>query len=60
MAQQIAWTTLQVPGSLAPTGNPRDTAGMQSAADSRCPRCERRNSEQKCNGVLGDPVHLGS
>lgn len=55
MAQTIAWTTLTVPGSLAVTGNPVDTASMQSCADGRCARCERRFSEQKCPGVLGDP-----
>jgi hypothetical protein len=57
---QIAWTTLQVPGSMAPTGNPRDTAALQSAAEGRCPRCERGHLEVQCPGVQGDPVHLGS
>lgn len=60
MAQQIAFTSNQVPGSLTVTGNPRDTAAMQSAADSRCPRCERRFSEQKCAGVDGHFTHLGN
>lgn len=60
MAQQIAFTSNQVPGSLTVTGNPRDTASMQSAADSRCPRCERRQSELKCGGVFGEFVHLGN
>lgn len=60
MAQQIAWTANQVPGSLTVTGNPRDVASMQSAADSRCPRCERRLSELKCSGVHGSFTHLGN
>lgn len=59
MAQQIAFTTVQVPGSLAVTGNPLDTASMQSCADGRCARCERRFSELKCPQVLGDPVRMG-
>jgi hypothetical protein len=56
----IAWTTLTVPGSLAVTGNPRDTAAMQTATDGRCPRCERHLSEPKCSGVEGEITHLGA
>ena len=55
-----AWTSNTVPGSLTVTGNPRDTASMQSAADSRCPRCERPLSEYHCAGVEGEFIHLGS
>jgi hypothetical protein len=56
----IAWTTLTVPGSLAVTGNPADTAGHQSAAGGRCPRCERGHQEVQCPGVEGEVTHLGS
>jgi len=59
MAQQLAWTSNQVPGSLSVTGNPADSAVHQSAAAGRCPRCERRRQELQCPGVIGDPVHLG-
>ena len=56
----IAWTSNTVPGSLTVTGNPRDVASTQSAADSRCPRCERRLTEIKCSGVEGEFIHSGS
>lgn len=55
-----AWTTLTVPGSLAVTGNPRDTAALQSAAEGRCPRCERGRMETPCPGVYGEVTHLGN
>jgi hypothetical protein len=54
------WTTLQVPGSLAVTGDPRDTASHLPAAGGRCPRCERMQWEQKCPGFMRTPVHLGN
>jgi hypothetical protein len=60
MAQQIAWTTTQVPGSLAVTGNPADSTSHQQSADGRCPRCERNRWEVPCAGVLGEVNHLGN
>ena len=60
MAQQIAFTSNQVPGSMSVTGVPADTTGKVSVADGRCPRCERGRHETPCSGVDGEPVHLGN
>jgi hypothetical protein len=54
----IAWTTATVPGSVAATGNPVDSATVQSG-NGRCPRCERGHGEIPCTGVYGTIVHLG-
>jgi hypothetical protein len=59
MAQQTAWTSNQVPGSLTVTGNPADTNSHQSTGG-RCPRCERMLTEPACPGVAGTFIHLGS
>jgi hypothetical protein len=55
-----AFTSNQVPGSLSVTGAPADSTTHQSAADGRCPRCERYRTEIQCPGVEGDLIHLGS
>lgn len=60
MAQQTAWTSNQVPGSLTITGIPADTTSRQSAGGGRCPRCERQRWEIACPGVAGEILHLGS
>lgn len=60
MAQQLAWTSNQVPGSLTATGNPADSNSHQQSADGRCPRCERQRWEPQCGGVLGELNHPGS
>jgi hypothetical protein len=59
MAQQTAFTTAEVPGSLAVTGVPADSNSHQSA-NGRCPRCERMLTEPACPGVLGEVIHLGN
>jgi hypothetical protein len=49
-----------VPGSVTTTANaPADTASHQSS-NGRCPRCERMRHENRCPGVYGEIVHLGS
>jgi hypothetical protein len=57
---KIAWVVNEVPGSISVTGVPADTTGKVSAADGRCPRCERGRHETPCPGVAADPVHLGN
>jgi hypothetical protein len=54
-----AWTSNTVPGSLTVTGSPADTNSHMSAGG-RCPRCERMTWEQRCPGVAGAFIHLGS
>lgn len=54
---QIAFTTLQIPGSLAPTANPADTVTLR-ASSGRCARCERWPHEGACPGVYGEPTHI--
>lgn len=49
-----------VPGTAAgPANAPGDTASHQSS-NGRCPRCERMPHENRCPGVYGEIVHLGS
>jgi hypothetical protein len=60
MAQQINFTSNQVPGSLSVTGNPADSNSHPQSADGRCPRCERMRWEIQCPGVAGAFNHLGS
>jgi hypothetical protein len=55
----IAWLTTNVPGSMAPTGNPGDTTTLRTSSG-KCGRCERWPWEGSCAGVEADPVHLGS
>jgi hypothetical protein len=57
---QIAWTTLQIPGSLAVTGIPADSEGPESTSAGKCPRCERWRWEAQCPGITGTVNHLGS
>jgi len=59
MAQQIAFTTLNVPGSMAPTGNQADTTVLH-ASSGRCARCERWPWQGACPGVEGEVTHAGS
>jgi hypothetical protein len=55
-----AWTSNQVPGSLSVTGVAADSSAKISAADGRCPRCERGRHEPACGGVAGEVTHTGS